>query len=155
MALEGKLWGASEVLFATPDIKITRIVVRPRGFCSLHYHACNENHFLVIAGFLDVLEWPKLDGVWNEAAISSVDAARHHLTSMPGSNTISIRPLRAHLFWNPNETVDVIAYELYTRRVAEGGIVSADIHRIARYTLGGVGLPPAAVDTLATDATTP
>lgn len=57
MVTQGKVWGQTRCIFASPFCSVHRIVGRARGFCSVHKHAHKWNRFYVEHGALRIRQW--------------------------------------------------------------------------------------------------
>jgi len=55
--IHGKSWGATQLIFATPNVEVHRIEIVPGGYCSEHFHKAKVNRFYVESGRLDILVW--------------------------------------------------------------------------------------------------
>jgi mannose-6-phosphate isomerase-like protein (cupin superfamily) len=55
---QGKVWGTTTTLFASPFFSVHLLRIDAGGFCSEHRHERKLNHFSVLAGTLSIHQWP-------------------------------------------------------------------------------------------------
>jgi len=107
----GKVWGATQALFARNNVEIHRIEVEKGGYCSKHKHVGKWNMFYVESGELQVIVWS--GDVQDSTILNAGDE-----TAVP--------PGQQHQF---RAVSDVIAYEIYWAEL--------NVDDIVRETVGG------------------
>jgi len=57
MDQQGKIWGTTSQLFASPFFSLHLLRIEQGGFSSEHRHERKLNHFHVLTGRLQIVEW--------------------------------------------------------------------------------------------------
>ena len=113
MSKQGKIWGATELLFGQNNVRVHRLEIKANGYCSKHKHVAKYNMFYVESGEV-VIE------VWKH---DSVDET--HLYT--GDCSI-VEPGEYHRF---KAVEDSVVYEMYWAELWSDDIV--------REVVGGIG----------------
>jgi mannose-6-phosphate isomerase-like protein (cupin superfamily) len=92
---EGKVWGTTELLTATPAFEFHRIEIKRGGYCSKHRHHTKSNGFYLESGKLIIRTWRQ----------SGIDT-----TVLQAGQYTSVQPGLYHQF---EAVEDCIAFELY------------------------------------------
>ena len=110
---QGKVWGATSLVFAKNNVSLHRIEVMPGGYCSKHKHAHKFNMFFVEQGSLAILIWKNDYDLVDTTNLQS------------GQHTI-IKPGEYHCFKN-NSTIKAVVYEIYWTELDEGDILRESV----------------------------
>lgn len=62
MDIQGKVWGTTAALLVRPAFSIHLLEINAGGFSSEHRHERKLNHFYVVRGVLEILQWPANGG---------------------------------------------------------------------------------------------
>lgn len=57
---QGKVWGATSLVYQSPHTQVHLLEIKRGGFCSEHRHARKSNLFVVLKGRLEVRVWPDM-----------------------------------------------------------------------------------------------
>jgi mannose-6-phosphate isomerase-like protein (cupin superfamily) len=116
-----KPWGWSQEVYRCGRVSLSRIYVKPGGFCSWHKHASKANRFFVESGTLTIEE---IEVIPVETKIGD---------GMAG-NEMVVPPGRVHRFINETGS-EVYALEIYTTGSDKD---PPDSNDIVRFSEGGV-----------------
>lgn len=112
---QGKLWGNTRLIAATPAFEYHRLEIRAGGFCSKHKHQSKTNGFYVESGRL-------LVHVWHGDVMDTTELSSGQYTHVP-----------AGIYHQFEALSDCVAFELYwaqyqpddIERENQGGIRTA------------------------------
>ena len=110
--IQGKIWGATRLIFSNDTTEVHRIDIKPGGYCSRHRHKSKSNMFFVELGQLEVL-------VWRDGKPDTTILHEGEQTTVEAGVTHQFQADRA-----------CIAYEIYQVRI--------DPSDIDRETRGGI-----------------
>lgn len=121
---EIKLWGTKRKLRRTENYWVDLLFIKPRGFCSIHYHRTLFNQFNLVDGELIVKLFENGPHV----------AATRELNLTPNISQCIIPPHTVHQFLNPSTNYFATIVEIVFAHTIQGEV------DIERFTCGGCGI---------------
>lgn len=96
--INGKVWGVTEVVLATPTVEVHRLTIKPNAFCSWHEHTRTYNAFVVLSGELDI-------------EVRKGDYDLTDVTKLGPTEVTTVKPGEYHRFVSGEKPV--VALEIY------------------------------------------
>jgi mannose-6-phosphate isomerase-like protein (cupin superfamily) len=96
MEISGKVWGSTELVLRTTAVEIHRIIIKPGGYCSTHYHKYKNNMFYVESGEIEIH--------------TLKDYGLNDKTVLKEGQTYTVKPGEKHRFYSSRLST---VYEIY------------------------------------------
>lgn len=116
-----KPWGWSQEVYRCGRVSLSRICVKPGGFCSWHKHKSKTNRFFVESGTLTI-------------EVVDIIPVKIEIGDGMTENELIVIPEKVHRFINETDT-EVYALEIYT---TGSDLTPPDVNDIVRFSEGGI-----------------
>lgn len=114
-----KPWGWSQELYRDHQTRVVKIWVKPGGYCSIHHHNAQDNHFLVLSGVLEVAIDPWAETPRREVMVAGshvmIPAGWKHQFRVPTGQPVEALEIYRGRDDEPPRELDIV-------RFSEGGV---------------------------------
>lgn len=114
---QGKIWGETIELLATPLLEVHKLIIKPNACCSQHLHQHKYNAFLVLSGKLFIDVWKK-------------DYNLKDTTELLTGDFMTVPPNEDHLFRTGSRAC--VAVEIYYPPILSKDIIRKTVGRVGR-----------------------